>query len=54
MLMAAGIFCLFRHATLPPLTGVFKVICRNSYTIYLAHPLILVLFYKCGIILVTK
>jgi surface polysaccharide O-acyltransferase-like enzyme len=48
-LMAAGIFYLFRHASLAPITGLLAVIKDNSYTIYLSHILVLSVLKGWGI-----
>jgi surface polysaccharide O-acyltransferase-like enzyme len=48
-LMAAGTFYLFRHASLPPITGLLAVIKDNSYTIYLSHILVLSVLKDWGI-----
>ena len=49
LLMAAGIFYLVKQASWPPVSGIVKLICRNNYTIYLAHVLVLLLLQRAGI-----
>ena len=49
LLMAAGVFYLFRISSWNPISGIPKFISRNSYNIYLCHLLILELLKKYNI-----
>jgi surface polysaccharide O-acyltransferase-like enzyme len=48
-IMALGIFYLFRYANLKPITGLGAIIQQNSYNIFFAHILVLLLLARVGI-----